>query len=610
MSTRTSLMFIARNFSTGVLILVLTSAVAWAQATAQLSGTVTDDSGGVLPGVTVTVTQTDTGFTRTVVTDGIGVYVMPNLPLGPYQLEVELGGFQTYVQTGIVLQVGDAPVIDAVLALSTLEETVTVEAAAPLVDVQSAGIGEVVGQEQILELPLEGRQATDLIVLAGAAVQTNTASTRGMPGSVGISVAGGQNFTVAYALDGAMHNNPYDSLNLPLPFPDALQEFRVATSGLSAENGMLSGASVSVVTKSGTNRFSGTVFEFVRDKRFNATDNFAAIGPDGEPEDDGLNRHQFGGTVGGPIIQDKLFFFAAYQGTRLRQTPTSNISVVPTAAMVAGDFTAITSPACNRGRQINLRAPFVNNQIDPALFSPAALNFVGRLPSTTDPCGEVKYGSTDDKDEGQVLGRIDYQRNANHSLFGRYLATFVKEEAAFAKSDNVLTTNNPGVDNLAQSLVFGDTRVIGASTVNALRVAANRVAVDRTKPPVFAPADLGIPMFAYFPGNEMVVNVTGGFRMGSLGASRGVFETTAFQVGDDFTLVRGRHQLALGANVAYWTSDHLSSARSGGLWTFDGEETRLGMADLLLGKVARMQHGGPGGAQMEQYYIGLYGQDT
>ena len=160
--------------------------------------------------------------------------------------------------------------------------------------------------------------------------------------------------------------------------------------------------------------------------------------------------------------------------------------------------------------------------------------------------------------------RIDYQRNANHSMFGRYLATFVKEDAAFAKSDNVLTTNNPGVDNLAQSLVIGDTRVIGGSSVNALRVAANRVAVFRTKPPVFAPADLGIPMFAYFPGNEMVVNVTGGFRMGSLAASAGVFETTAFQVGDDFTLVRGRHQLALGANVAYWTSDQLSSARSGG----------------------------------------------
>ena len=145
MFTLTSLMFIARNFFTGVLILLLTSAVAWAQATAQLSGTVTDDSGGVLPGVTVTATQTDTAFTRTVVTDGAGAYVMPNLPLGPYRLNVELGGFQTYIQTGIVLQVGDAPVIDAALGLSALEETVTVEAAAPLVDVQSAGIGDVVG---------------------------------------------------------------------------------------------------------------------------------------------------------------------------------------------------------------------------------------------------------------------------------------------------------------------------------------------------------------------------------------------------------------------------------------------------------------------------------
>ena len=133
---------IMRNCSIGALVFLLTSTAAWAQATAQINGTVTDDSGGVLPGVTITATQTDTGFTRTVVTDGIGAYVMPNLPLGPYQLDVALGGFQTYVRTGLVLQVGGTPVIDAVLGLSTLEETITVAAATPLVDVQSAGIGE------------------------------------------------------------------------------------------------------------------------------------------------------------------------------------------------------------------------------------------------------------------------------------------------------------------------------------------------------------------------------------------------------------------------------------------------------------------------------------
>ena len=177
-------------------ILLLTTSAAWAQATAQMSGTVRDEGGGVLPGVTVTVTQTDTGLVRTAVSDETGGYLLTNLPTGPYRLEVGLQGFKTYVQTGIVLQVGGTPTVNAVLAIGTLEESVTVEAAAPLVDVRSAGISSVVDNKAILELPLQGRQVTDLIILAGAAVQTGGAdgtgrTERGVPGGVYISVAGG-----------------------------------------------------------------------------------------------------------------------------------------------------------------------------------------------------------------------------------------------------------------------------------------------------------------------------------------------------------------------------------------------------------------------------------
>ena len=167
------------------------ASTAWAQATAQLSGRVTDDSGGVLPGVTVTVTQTDTGFTRTTVTDDGGGYVLPNLPLGPHRLEVMLAGFRTFAQTGIVLQVGATPAINVTLGLGELAETVTVEAAAPLVDTQSAGISEVVEQERIVELPLQGRQVTDLIVLAGGAVEMGRPNNRSFQGGVNIAVAGG-----------------------------------------------------------------------------------------------------------------------------------------------------------------------------------------------------------------------------------------------------------------------------------------------------------------------------------------------------------------------------------------------------------------------------------
>src|SRR5215510_498421 len=151
---------------------------AWAQATAQLNGRVADESGAGLPGVTVTATQTDTAFTRTVVTDVTGAWTMPNMPIGPYRLEATLAGFRTYVQTGIVLQVSANPVINTTLALGNIEETITVAGETPLVDVRSAGISEVVEQERIVELPLQGRQVTDLIVLAGAAVPAGAPGNR------------------------------------------------------------------------------------------------------------------------------------------------------------------------------------------------------------------------------------------------------------------------------------------------------------------------------------------------------------------------------------------------------------------------------------------------
>ena len=347
-----------REMSLALFGVLLTSTVALAQlSTAQLSGRVTDESNAVLPGVTVTATQTDTGFVRSDVTDGSGAYILSNLPTGPYRVEASLSGFRTYVQTGIILQVVAAAALNVVLTVGSLEESVTVEGAAPLVDVQSSGISEVVRNEQILALPLNGRNAAELVVVAGAAVQTMAAPNRAVPGGLGISVAGGQSYGVTYLLDGAMHNNPQDNLNLPFPFPDALQEFSVATSGLNAQNGMHAGAAVSAVTKSGTNRFSGNAFEFIRDRRFNATDPFAQIGPNGKRVDDGLQRHQFGGTLGGPIVQNKLFFFGAYQGTTVRQQPAASIAWVPTPAMLAGDFTTFASPACNGGRAVALRAP-------------------------------------------------------------------------------------------------------------------------------------------------------------------------------------------------------------------------------------------------------------
>ena len=606
-----------RDFTAAALVLLLISASAWAQATAQLNGRVADESGAVLPGVTVTVTQTDTGFTRTVVTDGDGSYVMPNLPTGPYRLEVSLQGFKGYVQTGIVLQVGATPTINVALGLGGLEETVSVEASAPLVDVRSAGISEVVEQERIVELPLQGRQVTDLIVLAGAAVNTGTVSTsRGMPGTVAISVAGGLRVGVSYTLDGAMHNNTYDNQNMPLPFPDALQEFSVSTGGLAAASGVHAVASVNAVTKAGTNRLAGNLFEFFRDERFNAPNAFAPLGADGKKLGDALRRNQFGGTLGGPVVKEKLFFFGAYQGTRIVAQPTGNISFVPTAAMIAGDFTALASPVCNGGRQIALRAPFVNNRVAPSQLSPAALKIAtsGYLPSTTDPCGQVTWEQPLDKNDWQGVGRVDYQWSANHSVFGRYMQTFEFRLPAIEPTHNALTATNaigPNRRARAQSLAFGDTQVLGSKTVNAFRATWNRTSNHLNDPAdtFLDTTSLGIKVHTYLPG-VLSLSVANAFTIGGGDAVKLVLDNESYQVADDLTLVRGSHQIAVGGNVAYWTSKTQNFARAVGDFNFNGTVTGLALADFMTGQLTRLRHSGPGVLPLHQAYLGLYGQDT
>jgi hypothetical protein len=375
---------------------------------------------------------------------------------------------------------------------------------------------------------------------------------------------------------------------------------------------MQSGASVNAVTKSGTNRYSGVGFEFVRDKRFNAKSPFAAIGPDGKRKDDGLRRNQFGGTLGGPIVKDKLFFFGAYQGTPTRVVPNDNIAYVPTAAMLAGDFTAFASPACNNGRQVNLGGGIVNNRIDPARFSPAAVKLAGLLPKTDNPCGETRFGVPDDRDEFQAVSRVDYQLSSNHSVFGRYMATSDKKPSGYARTGNPLTTVVPTSDNLAQSATFGDTIVAGTNMVNATRFAYNRTVVNRYNDPFFGPADLGIKAYSYTPppAKEMVITVTGGFTIAGVTGTKGLALNNAYQVSDDLTLVRGSHQMAVGANVAYWNSVQQTYSRGGGSWTFSGQATGLGLSDFLMGRVSDLDHGASTGVTINQLYWGLYAQDA
>src|SRR5580765_3073460 len=343
-----------------VALVCATHGTARAQAIAgsQLSGVVRDSSGGTIPGAEVTATKTDTGNVRTVFTGADGAYALPNLPIGPYQLKVALQGFNTYIRDGIVLQVGSNPEINVTLAVGQISEQVTVTANSTLVETKNTGVGQVIDNQRVMELPLNGRQATELIFLSGLATSAPAGdlnTNKNFP-TVTISVAGGQANGITYIMDGGTHNDPFNNLNLPTPFPDALQEFKVETSALQARYGHHAASAVNVVTKSGSNRVNGDAFEFWRNWRFNEKNYFA-------PTVDSLNRNQYGGTLGAPIVKNKLFFFGGYQGKDERSNPATTISYSPTQAMLSGDFTQIASPACNAGKQLNLTGGFAGNKI-------------------------------------------------------------------------------------------------------------------------------------------------------------------------------------------------------------------------------------------------------
>lgn len=608
------------TLSAGSLASILICAPAWAQATAQISGTARDQSGGVLPGVAVTVTQTDTGIMRTTVTNETGTYVLPNLPLGPYRLQAELQGFSTYAQTGIALEVNSSLTINPTLQVAQVAESVEVQAAAAVVETRSATVGSVMQNQRILELPLNGRNVTDLIMLAGAAVYTAEGRGASLVGgsSPQISVGGSAGYGVDYTLDGANHVSYVTGSTMVMPFPDATQEFKVETSGVTAQRG--NSTAVAVVTKSGTNQLHGGLFEFLRNDLFNATNFFAAIDPrTGEKKQSTLKRNQFGGTVGGPIVRNQLFFFGGYQGTTRRQDPLDLRAFVPTAAMLAGDWTAVTSPACNNGRQIALRPPFVNNRIDPAVYSKAALAIVNwkgptmPFPTTDNPCGEITYGNMSQDREGIYVGKVDYQQTQDHALFGRVMIH--KFDVPNPIEFNTHLLQETGYRNSIQSsYTVGSTWVLNATTVHAFRFAVNRTDNDYKnveKGELFNWCDTGVNLYC---GPEITrINnmfVTGGFNLTSGFLAGHQYTGTSYSINDDFTLVRGAHQLSFGGNVMYGTQHNFAVWASPHQFRFTGAATGLGLADFMLGRPGNLFTGISNPHDVNGTTVAVYGTDT
>ena len=600
----------------------------WSQdvSTSQIKGTVEDPTGAAVAGAEVKVTQTDTGAVRTATTETDGSYLLTSLPVGPYRLEVTKVGFSKYVQSGIVLQIASNPTIEVALRVGSVSEQIQVEANTTMVETQSSGVGQVVDMKRVLDLPLIGRQVQDLIITAGAATAGADGaqlSSRNYPGIQAVSVAGGLATGTSYTLDGSMHNDVYTNSTLPLPFPDALQEFKVETSALPAQYGMHSGAAVNAVTKSGTNQYHGDLFEFVRNYKFNAKQRFAATR-------DSLKRNQWGGTLGGPIQQNKLFAFIAYQQTDTRQSPSSTVTFVPTPDMLKGDFSTFASTVCQPkavtlGDPTNGNLPYaVNNQIPISQLSKPALNIAKLLPTSSDTqCGRTTFGARTIDDEHFGVSKVDYQLSPTHSIFARYLGTHDKQPVPYTFGNNLLTTgaiNGNGFDDLDQSFTLGDTYLITPRIVNSFRATLDRTGIARNSPEFFGPNDVGINIFSYLP-KFTSVSVTGGFSIGNVLTTDATYKTTTLQFGDDVTVIRGNHQIGVGVNISHYNSNTYARVLATPSFTFNGQATGLkqangsiatglGIADFFTGNVASAAQSAPNTLFVRDWYFGLYAQDT
>lgn len=581
----------------------LTCAVLSGQAisTSQIAGIVQDASGLPVADAEVRAVQTTTGAVRTVATGATGTYVMPELPVGTYRLEVRKEGFSPYVQSGIVLQVNSNPSINVTLVVGSVNEQVSVTADAAMVETHSTGVGQVVNSRDIVELPLNGRQPAQLIYLSAGATAGRTNRTT-YPNQDSPSIGGGGAGTVSFVLDGGMFNDPLSSLSLPLPFPDVLQEFKVESNALSAQYGYHSTGTVNGVTKSGGNEIHGDLFEFVRNYLFNARNTFAAAR-------DSLKRNQFGGTIGGPIVKNKLFYFVGYQGTTQVSNPATAIAYVPTPDMLAGNFTTVTSPSCNVSGQIHLSAAagFVNNQISPALFSPPAAKLAGLLPVPTDPCGRLQFGAPANLDEEQALVRIDYQLSARNSLFGRYYITHLEQPPGNA-AVNLLLAGTAGASDQVQSAVIGNTYLISSNMVSSFRAAGNRNVNTTVLNSFASPADLGVNMYSLpYPKFSVISVAPNGFNLGTTPQTQ-PYDTTQFS--EDISWVRGAHQIQFGAGYIDMRAFSTSGLQQNGNFAFNGQATGLANADLLLGDVATLSQGVQEISNQRQALFAMYAQDS
>ena len=582
-----------------LLVILLWATTAFAQyTTARLSGTVQDNTGAAVPGATVSVEQAGTGYKQVVKSGGDGEYLFPSLPIGTYQLTVESAGFSTYIQKGIGLAVGQAASLKVALAVGAITQQVTVEGSANEVTTDDAAVSQVIDEKSMESLPMNGRAAQQLVFLVPGAVdvsgQNCGANCEGgvLPGEQYAKVNGGGSNGVYYLLDGVDYNDMYINTNLPFPSPDALQEFNVQTDNMSATYGNATGGVANVVTKSGTNQLHGDVFEYLRNYAMDASNYFSTTGPDP------LRQNQFGGTIGGPILKDKLFFFGSYQGTRQNTVNSGLTAQVPTQAELNGDFSALlpgtplTNPDPTSPYQFDS-----NNQISPAVFDPTALYLLKYIPLPNDPADGPNYlkynGAPSIQNTDEYLVKIDYNIGKHH-ISGHYFQLNYDVPIIIPPASNILEGN--GEDPQSQSLK--NISVVDIYTISP-RVLLNsyfglsrKVGLTESPAPFnIATAGANIAQPTNFPAT-LNVNVDGEFTVGEQ-PSPGTWNHSDISDREIVTWVKGPNELQMGGEWEHFNLPMGNSYQSDGNYSFGGNLSGDNLSDFMLGDAsAFVQAGG------------------
>ena len=570
-----------------MLVFGLSVSSAFAQATGQINGVVADNSGGVVPGVTVFAVESGTGISRDTVTGANGRYSFPSLRPTSYEIRAELSGFRTVRQTDVVLQANQNLTLNITLELGELSETVTVAGQASTVDITQSTLSEVVDSKRIVELPLNGRDAARLSMLVSGMVVTevNQESGKTIPGALRLSTNGTESRQASFKLDGTNHTDSYFQQNQPFPFPDALQEFSIQTSNYSAAQGASAGAVVNAVTRSGTNNFHGGSFIYARDRTFNSKNFFL-------PERDFLKRKQFGGYAGGPIVSNKLFYFAGWQGTKESNVGGTLNQIIPTTAMRAGDFSAVPTQLLDPVT----RLPFAGNQIPVSRFDPASLKVLENMPNVAGGNGaNVQVPRRIGRNDNQVIFKIDSQLTQNDQVSVRYFFDHFTNDPTFNEG-NLLTYRQPtlGSRQRIQNVVSTWQRTLTSTLLNEFRVGYNKFASSRY-PPSGVPSmkDLGVRLPIY-PTDPSIseIQAVGFFNIGdNLFAT---FPRSGFEINDRINWAKGRHQIQFGGEMAFQDVKIRNEFRRAGHFQFASSSTAgtgHALADFMLGQISHVRSG-------------------